>query len=369
MEEIGKKFSNQFTKEEINQIVKVKRIKKPTKNEINIINLENKNSLEIIEPIYMIDYENLKSFDEKEKTPQTSNILVIPFKELNIKLKKNHDYFHVKENEECLNCINENKEHTEILTYQINYYKARYDLLLDEKTDAILEYNYHSNSEFGEYNLPLLSLSITTLSERKEFIFISKHVDEKIPGGKSQYLFNSPSNIKNKIGTLFSTCFDFLLQTHFEGITHVAVWNISGDFRSEESVNSEVLFFLYLSHKYKTPFNLSYMPEGHYPKKDEYENGYEFLVENYPDFKTIRYEMMFFSLDLIGCSLINVDDDNKREYKYHDKKMNPVLYGSERCEVCSLTENLKKCSKCKSVFYCGLECQKLDWKNHKLICN
>lgn len=31
-------------------------------------------------------------------------------------------------------------------------------------------------------------------------------------------------------------------------------------------------------------------------------------------------------------------------------------------------ETLKKCGRCKSVEYCGLECQKLSWNTHKLAC-
>jgi len=29
---------------------------------------------------------------------------------------------------------------------------------------------------------------------------------------------------------------------------------------------------------------------------------------------------------------------------------------------------LKKCAGCKSAWYCGAECQKADWKRHKLLC-
>ena len=39
------------------------------------------------------------------------------------------------------------------------------------------------------------------------------------------------------------------------------------------------------------------------------------------------------------------------------------------CASCSLEKtNLLKCSRCKSVFYCSKECQKLHWKAHKPIC-
>ena len=41
-----------------------------------------------------------------------------------------------------------------------------------------------------------------------------------------------------------------------------------------------------------------------------------------------------------------------------------------RCQGCgSLSEDLKKCSRCKKVSYCSRECQKGHWKVHKKQCN
>ena len=34
-----------------------------------------------------------------------------------------------------------------------------------------------------------------------------------------------------------------------------------------------------------------------------------------------------------------------------------------------LQTKLQVCSKCKKIHYCGIECQKIAWKSHKLICN
>lgn len=40
------------------------------------------------------------------------------------------------------------------------------------------------------------------------------------------------------------------------------------------------------------------------------------------------------------------------------------------CNTCAemLKEKLKVCSKCKTTHYCSAECQKADWKTHKLTC-
>lgn len=38
------------------------------------------------------------------------------------------------------------------------------------------------------------------------------------------------------------------------------------------------------------------------------------------------------------------------------------------CELCGKMENLLKCGRCRSSFYCSKEHQKQDWRKHKLNC-
>jgi hypothetical protein len=39
------------------------------------------------------------------------------------------------------------------------------------------------------------------------------------------------------------------------------------------------------------------------------------------------------------------------------------------CNTCNkIDEKLKKCTRCKTMFYCSKECQVKDWKKHKKIC-
>ncbi len=38
------------------------------------------------------------------------------------------------------------------------------------------------------------------------------------------------------------------------------------------------------------------------------------------------------------------------------------------CFVCNSIETLKRCSRCKSVFFCSVNCQKLGWPVHKKQC-
>lgn len=38
------------------------------------------------------------------------------------------------------------------------------------------------------------------------------------------------------------------------------------------------------------------------------------------------------------------------------------------CDTCNISEGTKLCSKCRNRRYCGVECQRKDWKNHKINC-
>ena len=42
--------------------------------------------------------------------------------------------------------------------------------------------------------------------------------------------------------------------------------------------------------------------------------------------------------------------------------------GISICAACANSNNLKHCSHCNAIAYCSAECQKKDWKKHKLDC-
>ncbi len=78
------------------------------------------------------------------------------------------------------------------------------------------------------------------------------------------------------------------------------------------------------------------------------------------------------SQDLISCPCkeylfcsIECKDEAMKVHKYTCK-------GASECASClksSMYMKLQKCSQCKKVKYCGLECQRKDWKNgHKKVC-
>ncbi|XP_051936454.1 egl nine homolog 1 isoform X5 [Hippocampus zosterae] len=51
-----------------------------------------------------------------------------------------------------------------------------------------------------------------------------------------------------------------------------------------------------------------------------------------------------------------------------EKQQNDLERERQYCELCGKMENLLKCGRCRSSFYCSKEHQKQHWKEHKLIC-
>ena len=48
---------------------------------------------------------------------------------------------------------------------------------------------------------------------------------------------------------------------------------------------------------------------------------------------------------------------------------NKIVKLTGNCENCGKKKVQLRCTGCKKVFYCGKECQKKKWKNHKLNCD
>lgn len=47
---------------------------------------------------------------------------------------------------------------------------------------------------------------------------------------------------------------------------------------------------------------------------------------------------------------------------------NPTLI-PKQCSICKKSNTtIFKCGRCRSKLYCGTECQKVDWEQHKISC-
>ncbi|KAJ6254008.1 ankyrin repeat-containing protein [Anaeramoeba flamelloides] len=61
-----------------------------------------------------------------------------------------------------------------------------------------------------------------------------------------------------------------------------------------------------------------------------------------------------------------ISKDNEIKIKNVEKNEKAINY--RKCNVCNKTKGLSICTSCKEVYYCGKECQRKDWKNHKEKC-
>lgn len=82
-------------------------------------------------------------------------------------------------------------------------------------------------------------------------------------------------------------------------------------------------------------------------------------------------------------SHVNGDTDNRVLLAAKDMKAGTIALASTGCMVllddasitdvycarCLSPHNLKKCSRCNIVKYCGKDCQKLSWNAHKRVCH
>ena len=41
---------------------------------------------------------------------------------------------------------------------------------------------------------------------------------------------------------------------------------------------------------------------------------------------------------------------------------------ASKCRTCGADSNVKRCSRCKSVWYCSRKCQRVDFAGHEQIC-
>lgn len=57
--------------------------------------------------------------------------------------------------------------------------------------------------------------------------------------------------------------------------------------------------------------------------------------------------------------------DNRGIMKKMDDKVLDVL---RKCYYCHKPNAMSRCSRCRLTYYCGVACQKADWKEHKKHC-
>lgn len=89
------------------------------------------------------------------------------------------------------------------------------------------------------------------------------------------------------------------------------------------------------------------------------------------DNNSVSYEFLrnFFIMSGVEYNHIKgkVRSYTNKSIKHFDKAYNNKIKGIQ-CAYCHNFTNLKRCSGCNTK-YCSIECQKVDWENHRKICN
>ena len=57
-----------------------------------------------------------------------------------------------------------------------------------------------------------------------------------------------------------------------------------------------------------------------------------------------------------------IEEDKAKAEQAEQAKANPA------CAHCSKPEPVSRCAQCKTKYYCSRDCQKADWKTHRLVC-
>ena len=104
--------------------------------------------------------------------------------------------------------------------------------------------------------------------------------------------------------------------------------------------------------------------------EDEYENSRAWIQcqKQYASFfnEKSMYIPVTYERVMEQATKVMNGELSKYKFKVNDKKYKICL--PNKCAVCGvLTQSL--CKGCRKVYYCNIQCQKIDWKNgHKRIC-
>jgi hypothetical protein len=91
------------------------------------------------------------------------------------------------------------------------------------------------------------------------------------------------------------------------------------------------------------------------------------LSAKHPNF-TCNFETAHENANSVEEAKILAKQQSKTTYGNHFYATQHVCETCGRAEYKQLANSMKACSRCKSVYYCSVDCQKADWSKHKQAC-
>lgn len=79
--------------------------------------------------------------------------------------------------------------------------------------------------------------------------------------------------------------------------------------------------------------------------------------------RRILNDKFFFHCECEAC-VLQMNENDMMKYALRVKKIACV----DKCHSCQKLSIVKQCSRCRRVKYCGMRCQKQDWKHHNEQC-
>ena len=69
-----------------------------------------------------------------------------------------------------------------------------------------------------------------------------------------------------------------------------------------------------------------------------------------------------------GYTMKMAQEKLEKQLAEFEERNGDALIQCNKCRKCALGQKLKRCTACQNAHYCSVDCQRKDWKKHKVYC-